>query len=168
MEFSMYNQMRDKFSQIWRKATALLIVGLALPAFAALGGDANSVSADAVHMKATSAVQIKRPPTGLYTTHAIQSPHGTVVREFVSPDGRVFGVAWQGPFIPNMQQILGTYFQQYATAARQAKNKQVGRRPLNIHQPGLVVQSSGIMRSYSGRAYAPDLLPQGVSANEIR
>lgn len=167
MEFSMYNQKRSKFSLLWLGA-ALLFLGLALPAFAVLGGDASSVSADAVHMKATAEVQIKRAPTGLYTTHTIQSPQGTVVREFVSPDGRVFGVAWQGPFIPNLQQILGTYFQQYSTAAREAKSKRAGRRPLNIRQPGLVVQTSGMMRSYWGRAYAPDLLPQGVSANEIQ
>ena len=166
METFMYSKQCDGFSQVWWSGAVLIMVALTLPAFAALGGDASSVAADAAHMKAT--VQMKMAPSGLYRTHEIQTAHGTVVHEFVSSEGRVFGVAWRGPFVPNMRQILGTYFQQYSAAAKEAKSKYVGRRPMNLQQPGLVVQSTGHMRSYSGRAYVPGMLPQGVSAAEIR
>ncbi|MBZ5572591.1 MAG: DUF2844 domain-containing protein [Acidobacteriia bacterium] len=166
METSIHGKERAGFSQVWLMAAALVTVGLGSPAFAALGGDANSVQADQIHMKATA--QIRVSPNGAYSVHELQSPHNTVVREFISSDGRVFGVAWRGPFVPNMRQILGTYFQQYSAAAREAKSKYVGRRPLNIQQPGLVVQTGGHMRSYSGRAYVPEMVPQGVSVNEIR
>jgi len=143
---------------------ALLVVGSSLPALAALGGDLSSVEADRASMQA----EIKVTQADAYATHEIKAPTGTVVREYVSPDGRVFGVAWQGPFIPDMKQLLGTYLQQYAAAAKAQKAGRPGHRPLNIQEPGLVVQTSGHMRSYSGRAYDPGLLPQGVSANEIR
>jgi hypothetical protein len=165
MELSMSNKKRATLS-LWLATATIAVAVLAAPAFAVLGGSASSVSADAAHMKA--AAQVRVAPNGAYSVHEMQSPQKVTVREFVSPDGRVFGIAWQGPLIPSMQQLLGTYFQQYSAAAKEAKSKHAGRRPLNIRKAGLVVQNGGIMRSYFGRAYVPDMLPQGVTAEEIR
>lgn len=102
-----------------------------------------------------------------YSVHAMQSPGGTTVKEFASPDGNVFAVSWQGQFPPQMQQILGSYFNQYE-AALQARPQRYGHRPLNIQQSGLVIQTGGQMRNYFGRAYIPDMLPSGVKADEIK
>jgi hypothetical protein len=110
---------------------------------------------------------VKVTQAAAYNVHEIQAPGGTVVKEYVSPTGRVFAVAWHGPFVPEMQQILGAYFQQYS-AALQSAPKHYGHRPLDIEQPGLVVQASGHMRAYWGRAYVPEMLPQGVKADEIK
>ena len=142
----------------------LLVSCFCLPAMAALGGDLNSVQDDATQMKAT--VKVQHKPA--YDIHEITDKSKTVVREFVSPDGRVFGVAWQGPFLPSLSQILGSYLQQYHDAVEQEHAKGPGRHPLMIHQSGLVVETSGHMRAYYGRAYVPDLLPQGVAAEEVR
>jgi hypothetical protein len=90
-----------------------------------------------------------------------------VVREYVSPAGKVFGVAWQGPRIPDLRQLLGAYYAQYESAASAARSVR-HRGPLLIQEPGLVVQSGGHMRAYNGLAYVPDLLPAGVRAEEIR
>ena len=100
----------------------------------------------------------------------IQAPTGIIVREYVSPaSGKVFAVAWQGPWPPNMQQILASYFDQFQQAAQaQAGTARAVRRPLMVNLPGLVVQSSGHMRSFAGRAYIPAMLPQGVTAEAIR
>jgi len=143
---------------------AALAFALFSPAFASLGGDVGSVQQDQARIKGT----IQLHASGPYTVHEITAPTGTTVREYVSPEGRVFGVAWQGPFVPDLKQILGTYFQQYSAAVRTRKATYVGRRPLNIQEPGLVVQSSGHMRAYFGRAYVPDMLPQGVTEEVIR
>ncbi|HXX26880.1 MAG TPA: DUF2844 domain-containing protein [Terriglobales bacterium] len=136
--------------------------GLSSPALAALGGDVASVAADQAHMKAN--VEVKQ--AGGYEVHALRAPGGTVVSEYVSPSGRVFAVAWHGPFFPEMQQILGSYFQQYSAALQE--RKPYGHRPLNLEQPGLVVQSGGHMRAYYGRAYIPEMLPQGLKVEEIK
>ena len=48
--------------------------------------------------------------------HEITTTTG-VVREFVSPGGAVFGVAWDGQFPPDLQQLLGPYYQQAQQAA---------------------------------------------------
>ena len=142
---------------------AIGCIGLSCPARAALGGDVTSVEADRAHLKATS---LEVRPAGAYEVHAIQAPGGTVINEYVSSAGKVFAVAWHGPFIPEMQQILGSYFQQYSAAL--GAKRPYGRRPLNIQQPGLVVETGGHMRAYVGRAYLPEMLPPGLKADEIK
>jgi len=49
---------------------------------------------------------------------------------YVGSDGRVFGVAWQGPFLPDLSQLLGSFFGQYSDAIRAEKRTYVGHRPI--------------------------------------
>ena len=141
-------------------AMAAILGVVALPAFAALGGDDASVAADHVHLKGS----LKIARAQRYTVHEIQTPYGTVVREYVSPEGKVFAVAWSGPTMPDLRQVLGAHFDDYVNAVA----KRARRGPVQILQPGLVVQSSGRMRAFVGNAYLPEVLPQGVGAGEIR
>jgi hypothetical protein len=141
----------------------VLALGISLPAWASLGGNAGTIESDRAQMSAK--VQVSQQSA--YEMHEIQTPAGTVIDEYLSPQGTVFAVAWRGQFPPPMQQILGSYFQQY-TNALQAQPKVYGHRPLNIQEQGLVVQTGGHMRAHFGRAYVPDLLPQGFSVNQIQ
>lgn len=138
-------------------------LSLSVPAFASLGGTVASVDADRAQMKASASVT----HAAGYEVHAIQSAAGTVVSEYVSPQGAVFAVAWHGPFLPQMQQILGSYYRQY-TAALAAQPHHYGRRPLDIQEPGLVIQTAGHMGDYFGRVYIPAMLPSGVKAKDIQ
>jgi Protein of unknown function (DUF2844) len=149
-----------------RKLPIALVMTLGLPflAFATLGGSLDSVQADQAHFKAN----IRITETGVYTIHELTTPTDIVVREYISHGGKVFGVSWRGPFIPDMQQLLGGYFPQYVLAARAERERHVGRVPLNIQLPGLVIQTGGHMRSYFGRAYDPQLLPAGASSDDVR
>jgi len=103
-----------------------------------------------------------------YAVHELRAPNQVVVREFVSPTGIVFGVAWQGPSRPDLQQLLGGYFAHFAQAAQQQKGQQPGRRMLRVEEPGLVVESGGHARAFYGRAYVPQLVPSGVAPEEIQ
>ncbi len=141
-------------------ALASLVAAVALPASAALGGDTATVEADVAHLQG----RLKIARVQRYAVHEIEAPHGTVVREYVSPAGRVFGVAWNGPVKPDLRQVLGPYFDTYVEAV--AKRK--ARGPVQVVLPGLVVQSSGHMRAFVGSAYLPDGLPEGVAAGEIQ
>jgi len=140
------------------------MLALALPALAALGGDVASVHEDQAQMKGT----LKTTEGTTYTVHEIKGAAGIVVREYVSPDDKVFGVAWQGPAMPNLQQILGSYFETFSEAAQAQRAAHRARGPLYIQQPGLVVESTGHARTFSGRAFDPGKLPQGVTVNDIR
>lgn len=152
---------------VFRLALATTLCALtftALPAFAGLGQDVGSVESDRAHMQgALRVTQVQA-----YAVHEIQSPNGTVVREYVSTSGKVFAVAWQGPWLPDMRQILAGYFESYQSGAQMRQRSRLGLRPMTIQQPGLVVQSGGHMRWFAGRAYVPDMLPQGVKAETLR
>src|SRR5271165_3859423 len=85
------------------------LLGLVSPTWAALGDNSASVQADAVQMNGTQhSVSGAR-----YTIQEIRTANGQTVREFVSPGGSVFAVAWEGPTTPDLQQLLGSYFAQF-------------------------------------------------------
>ena len=138
---------------------ALLV--LSGPAAAALGGDEASIAADQTQMKAARRIVSSQK----YTTHEIQIASGTLVREYLSPQGQVFAVTWKGPLKPDLQQILGEHFADYVAAA---SGKHSRRGPVLLQQPGLVIQSGGHLRAFSGRAYIPQMIPAGVNVGELQ
>jgi hypothetical protein len=148
---------------ILRSAFLTVFLAVSLPALASLGGDAASVQNDCEQVKGT--LQIRQEIS--YLIYEIKVPGNTDIREYLSGEGKVFGVSWQGPFIPDLQQLFGPYFRRYSDAMHAERAKYMGRRPLNIHEPELVIETSGHMRSYSGRAYDPQLIPPNVKEWKI-
>ena len=150
-----------------RAALVAALIGAAFPlsASASLGGDANSVQADRVRMQG-ALVQVTN--SGAYAMHEMRAASGTTVREFVSTSGAVFGVAWQGPAIPDLRQILGAYFVPFTQAAQAARAQRSGHGPVVIATPDFVVEQSGHPRAFTGRAYIPQLVPAGVLTDSIR
>ena len=140
---------------------ALVMLALPICASATLGESSTSTETDRVAMKAS----LRMLPAAKYTVHEIQTPSATTLREYVSSAGTVFAVAWQGPVMPDLRQALGRYFDRYTAAAA---GKHAGHRHVEVRESDLVVQSNGHMRSFTGRAYLPQLLPQGVTVEDIR
>ena len=132
-------------------------------AIAILGEHVDSVESD---RKALSAVRHATVEQTEYTVHEIVSSRVTV-REYVSSSGIVFAIAWSGHFPPDLNQLLGTYFPEYTEAAKQVQ-RTPGRRHLSVTTENVIVETSGRMRAWRGRAYAPDLIPTGVNINEIQ
>ncbi|WP_394779578.1 DUF2844 domain-containing protein [Undibacterium sp.] len=91
---------------------------------------------------------------------------GTVVREYVASSGTVFAVSWSGPFIPDLQTLLGKHAETLNTAA--ARKPKAGNSQLSVTRPDVVIQSGGHMRAYQGRAWVPAELPGGVTADDIQ
>ena len=146
-----------------RIATVVVALGFSLPVKASLGGNVSSVHADSAHMSASEDMS----ENDNYQLHQLKLPTGTEVSEYVSSSGTVFAVSWHGPFMPDMQQLLGSYFDQYS-AALSSQSREYGRHPLDIHQTGLVVQTGGHMRAHWGRVYVPALAPQGLSVEKLQ
>jgi hypothetical protein len=142
----------------WPASIALAMLVLPLSAAAALGGNAASVRADQVQLAAT----LRTSTVGQYSQYELEMPSGTLIREYVSSAGVVFAVAWEGPSLPDLRQVLGKYFAQYVDAAQGT-----GAGSRLIHLPGLVVYSGGRMRAFFGKAYVPQLLPAGVLPDDI-
>jgi hypothetical protein len=146
----------------FRKLLPSVMLALAFPAWASLGDNVTSVQTDKAHMKGT----LRSVATQRYVTHEIQVPTGQKVREFVSADGNVFGVAWEGPFQPDLQQVLGRYFETMKKAV--AAQQRHGHGPVSIETSGFVFQQGGHMRNLHGRAYVPTLLPPNVDPAEVQ
>jgi len=143
---------------------------LPIPMSATLGDNAGSVLTNQTNWNGT----LSSVDKSTYVLHEITMPSGAKVREFVSPAGAVFGVAWEGQFPPNFQQLLGPYYQQAQEAIAQQKTAEQAaqqprrrRGPVLIETPGMVFSQGGHMRSFHGQAYIPQLVPQGVQASDI-
>jgi hypothetical protein len=149
-------------SRLKRVALSVLLTVALVPhpARAALGEPEATAATDAQQLKGT----IKATESTNYRLHEIQLPSGAVLREFAA-GGNVFAVAWSGSSKPDLRQALGQYFDVYVSAA---KAKRTGRHPVSIEQNGLVVQSGGHMRAFTGRAYLAKSIPTGTKLEEIR
>jgi len=145
-----------------RALTCLTMMACAVPVFATLGEGVASVQSDQLRMKAQTRVL----PNQSFSVHELRMPNNSVVREFVSAGGTVFGVAWQGPFSPDFRQLLGEHFDEYAQAAQNPANRR--GRGLHIETDDLVFESSGHMRFLTGRAYLRSQIPQGTSSDAVR
>jgi len=131
------------------------------PASATLGEAEMTVQSDVTQLSAS--IKSSQDRAG-YRMHEIQLPGGTLLREFVAPDGNVFAVAWSGPTKPNLRQVLGKHFDTYVSAP---KPKFADRRHLNMQQGDLVVQGGGHMRALYGRAYLASAIPAGVNLGDL-
>jgi hypothetical protein len=131
---------------------------------ASLGSDSASVEADRAKLQGT----LETTTHESFAVHQIQAATGVTVREYMSPAGKIFAVTWQGPFHPDLQQVLGSYYDQYMQAAKSQLAARHGRGPVLIQQNGLVVEIAGHLRSFSGRAYVQQMLPSDVSLKDIK
>ena len=143
-----------------------LAVGMALllasaPTWAVLGEYESSVSLDQQYLRGVVRAEV-RPG---YSLKRITAADGTVVREYLSPAGRVFGISWQAPTMPNLEQLLGSYYAQFQQASQSRTRR---RGPLVVRTDQLVVESGGHLRAFHGRAYVPRLLPTNISAEVVQ
>ncbi len=163
--------MWEDFASLKRKLCTLFLgFGLSMILFvttqraeATLGESADTVELD---RKALTAVKGATEAHRSYTVHGFKSD-STTVKEYISPAGVVFGISWKGLTHPDLTQLLGSYAGEYREALRKTTRQQ-GRRRLTVKTNRVVVEKWGHMRNLQGRAYALDLIPPGVSVDEIR
>ena len=176
-------------SYMWKKGTlagllaGCLLAGSALPAHAALGGNAASVDTDAAAMQGTmtpaSSPQAEQSPTASssavetgsaaetasYTVRSFVTARGVKIREYVAPSGTIFGVGWEGHRPPDLTVLLGSYYGEYATASEAVRHKDLHRsRTVGTNT---VVVMSGRFGHVTGSAYVPGLVPSGVDAKTV-
>ena len=152
------HHLRSRFKVCLALLTPVLF---SVSAFCVLGEDVSSVVSDQTHSKASTRVFVMSS----YSIHEMHTAVGSTVRQFISPAGTVFAVTWQG-FPPDLQQLLGQYFEQYTALA----NSQHARRGRGVYidTGDLVIETGGHMRYVVGRAYLRSRLPEGVDENALR
>lgn len=146
--------------------TVLLFTSLSVsaPAHAALGGTVDSIASD------TSALRGQLRTTGFvdYDVHQISSGQ-LVVNEYATRAGQVFAITWHGPLPPDLQQLLGSYFPRFQSAAAAAHQTNPGiHRAFNLAQSDLVIRTAGRLRAFGGIAYLPALVPSDVAIDQLQ
>jgi hypothetical protein len=141
-------------------ALLVLVLGAA-PAWAVLGEYESSVSLDQQALRATHREEVQQG----YKLHSLTTGDGTVVKEYISPMGIVFGISWQGHFIPNLHQLLGSYMTNLQQGQR---TNVVRRRSVTILGDNFVFFSIGHLRFFHGKAYVPGLIPANLTAEVVQ
>ncbi|MFT4069207.1 DUF2844 domain-containing protein [Paraburkholderia sp.] len=147
---------------VTRIACAMLGASCALPyaAHATLGQNVSTIDSDRSRLHAVARAATTQPA---YSVHPLTLPSGTQVREYVASNGIVFGVAWDGPTLPDLEAMLGASFDAYVAAGASRRGA-----PLAVSNDDLVVFSSGHLRAFTGYAYLPRAVPAGVDVGVIQ
>ncbi|OYV39754.1 MAG: hypothetical protein B7Z83_02110 [Thiomonas sp. 20-64-5] len=98
-------------------------------------------------------------------TQTVQTPQGVAITEYANAAGTVFAITWKGPFKPDLQQLLGSYFAPYVQAAKTQTQQ------LNLSMvkgSDIVVHSAGRMRGFLGVAWVPTLVPAGFDPSRLQ
>lgn len=140
-----------------------IVLSLVTAGQCALGKGSDSITSD---IKTLGAVKKAATSRIGYTVHELESDSGRV-REYLSSGGVVFAVAWDGFAPPDLTKLLGEYDGEYRTALATTVRKR-GVRRQQVVSDRLVVQRWGHMRNLRGRAYVPELMPAGVTSDDIK
>lgn len=142
---------------------ALMTLSVAPGAWATLGERADSIANDSHALSVAARTTITRAK---YSLQELKS-ETTTVREYLTPEGVVFAVAWNGLVHPDLSVLLGCYDEEYRSALAE-QQRVPGRRQKQVRSQRLIVETWGHMRNLQGRAYLPELVPEGVNLYEIR
>lgn len=96
-----------------------------------------------------------------FTLHSVVLQTGTIVQEWVSSQGQVFSVRWQGPTVPDLGMVLGTQMASFRAQSKKLKSSGV-RGAVSFQTDDLVALSTGHARDFHGYAYLQSLVPAGV------
>lgn len=102
-----------------------------------------------------------------YVARTTTTPEGLVLTEYATVHGVVFAVKWQGPTLPELEKLLGTYFPTFRSQADASANERNVGSPLHINHIHLKLFSGGRMNHFEGYAFDPRLVPSGVEINHV-
>jgi hypothetical protein len=144
-------------------AAASLSLAATVNAYAALGGNLQSVVDDQVKLSAS----ISSTTSGAFTVHTLQQQGGDAVREYMDQSGRVVAVAWNGRASPRLGQLLG---ETYAARLGAPGARRIGgHRVMSLHESDFVVESIGSMRAgFTGHAYLTSAINASVTPDQFK
>jgi hypothetical protein len=134
-------------------------------AFAGLGLDEKSCTDEEkiFNAKSHEVASVKT-----YRIHTLTLNNGMTIKEYVAEGGIVFGVSWRGKsFNPKFDNLFGKHFAEYqAHASEMPQGK--GRRFSSLKTENMTVEMGGHMGSLSGKAYVSNLIPTGITPDDIQ
>lgn len=137
---------------------------LPIIARATLGESDSTIELDSKALQSTS--KIKKSNSS-FTVYEMDSA-GTLIREYVSSNGVVFAICWNGITHPDLNKLLGSYYSEYKNKVKQSSKRNGKKHRAVVKTANIVLETWGHMRNLSGRSYVPSLLPIGVNVDDIQ
>jgi len=153
--------MKPLFSSLSGLVAAVLVLCSVSQARAALGGDTASITRLQGRLGARAQVHQRAQ----FAIHELDLPTGSKVREFVGKSGKVFAVSWSGGWRPNLRDLMGEHYDRFIAGTR---GRRATRGIVRIELPGMVVVMGGRLRNFFGRVVLTDLMPAGLSQEDLR
>jgi hypothetical protein len=154
---------RRRIGRAVAAAAALAGIGLVPSAASAgLGESADSVRRDHTALGGT-ALTVR--PGAAYDVHETATPDGARIRQYVSHGGTVFAVAWSARTQPDLRILLAQRYPAYVAAASARRGN---HHVLSFAGAELTATIVRHPRGFTGTAFAPALMPDGVAAGELR
>jgi len=141
-------------------AAAAWFAGAVPAARAELGGNAATARDEA--QPTSSRLQVT--PHEAYAVHERRAADGAIVRQYLDRRGFVFAVAWRSSGPADLAALLGRYYPTY----RALGARRIDLHHAALHTAELVVETGGVLRTFTGRAYLPRQFPAGVDVASIR
>lgn len=138
---------------------------LSISAHATLGGDIATVQRDARTLNAvTATISVKATVRQGQKAFAFSAP-GVHIREYASGNGSIYAISWNGYRNPDLKVLLGSHYAEYV----QTRDKQVfrGHGPRLFKMEKMIVELSGHMRAFTGKAYLPAAVPRGLRPGDL-
>ena len=139
-----------------------LLIFTPFSALAGLGGDSSSIDKDndglSGHLKTGQS-------QSAFTVHEIDTGMQQI-KEYMTLNGTVFAVTWHGMGSPDLRALLGSYADEVQTLDPQT-SKQFRRQKRMTRSDHVIIEKFGHMRDIRGKAYVPQLMPNGVTSADI-
>jgi hypothetical protein len=103
--------------------------------------------------------------TASYTVREAKDADSVTIREYVLPTNVVFAVTWRGPVRPDMRELLGSYFLNFANPG---EGRTHGIGPMVQHNSAFHIESAGHTGYFFGKAYVPRLVPANVRTESLQ
>jgi hypothetical protein len=148
-------------------AAAALVIATSWPVHAQLGSTVTIAATGPSGSSDTSAAVLHQVDNGVLRWQESTDANQIRVRQYLAPSGQVYAVSWEGPAMPDVAALLGTWFDRYRQGASAALPNANGLHSSRVSGSDLVVETAVRLREFSGRAWLPDALPAGVAAADI-
>lgn len=116
----------------------------------------------------SSSAKIKQTANAVasYTVTESTDANKIFIRQYIDSNGLVFAIAWNGPFVPDLESLFGTYASEFRASVKN-QGKLRGHRRLRVDTGHIVVEGGGRQRDQSGRAYISSRLPTGFDLKDL-
>ena len=89
------------------------------------------------------------------------------LKEYVDQQGFVFAVTWRGMLKPELSEVFGSYFSDFA-AINDNLPRAYARAPVQVQTKDIISISEGHPRDWRGRAYVLSRVPSGFNLEDLQ